>query len=247
MKKQHWPLVLMALLLVMAFIIGGKQDADAPTITTSSAGTTATVHQQTYSLTDPTSPWVVANKRRPLNPLDYAPRDLVTPSIALRYKASNTAMQLRKDAAAALGQMNQAALASNIHLKLYSGYRSYEYQKTVYANEVKSNGQSKADTESARPGYSEHQTGWAADLVGENGACPAQQCFADTAEGKWLAANAYRYGFIVRYPASKQAITGYEYEPWHLRFIGSELANDLHKKNIETLEEFFKLPSAPNY
>jgi zinc D-Ala-D-Ala carboxypeptidase len=247
MKKHIPALLIVAVLLLGAHFIGSKQDQDTPVVKTTSHGTTATINKQTYSLTDPNSPWVVINKKRPLSPIDYTPADLTTPDIALRYAATNTAMQLRKEAASALGQMNQAALKESVHLKLYSGYRSYAYQKTVYASEVNSNGQGQADRESARPGYSEHQTGWAADLVGTNNACPTQQCFATTIEGKWLATNAYKYGFIVRYPQSKQSVTGYEYEPWHIRYVGTGLARDLHNQGIQTLEEFFKLPAAADY
>jgi len=126
-----------------------------------------------------------------------------------------------------------------ISIGALSGYRSYSTQVTVYNNEVANYGQAVADSESAKPGTSEHQTGLAVDVGG--GGCGIEDCFGTTAEGKWLAANAYNYGFIVRYTAAKQSITGYRAEPWHIRYIGSELSQEMHKENITTLEEFFSL------
>ncbi|HSW74562.1 MAG TPA: M15 family metallopeptidase, partial [Candidatus Saccharimonadales bacterium] len=113
---------------------------------------------------------------------------------------------------------------------------------------VAAQGKSVADSQSARPGYSEHQTGLAADLGGTSDpSCNVADCFADTVEGKWLAANAYKYGFLIRYPADKVNVTGYIYEPWHIRYIGASLSTEMHKSHIETLEEFFGLPAAPSY
>jgi D-alanyl-D-alanine carboxypeptidase len=77
--------------------------------------------------------------------------------------------------------------------------------------------------------------------------CALDQCFANTPQGQWLAANGWKYGFIVRYPADKTAVTGYEYEPWHMRYVGLDLAAEMHRDGIETLEEFFGLPAAPDY
>jgi D-alanyl-D-alanine carboxypeptidase len=77
--------------------------------------------------------------------------------------------------------------------------------------------------------------------------CDVDQCFADLPAGKWIAAHSYEYGFLLRYPADKVAVTGYQYEPWHLRYIGKALASELHKDHIKTLEEFFGLPAAPGY
>lgn len=130
---------------------------------------------------------------------------------------------------------------------LSSGYRSYNYQTSLYSNYVKNEGQTAADTQSARPGHSEHQTGLAADIEPASRNCEVDQCFATTPEGKWLAANAYTYGFIIRYPADKVDVTGYEYEPWHIRYIGAPLATELHNQGIETLEEFFGVSGGPSY
>ena len=104
-----------------------------------------------------------------------------------------------------------------------------------------------ADQQSARPGYSEHQTGFAADVGPVSQNCALQQCFGDTPEGKWLAANAYKYGFIIRYAADDQDITGYEAEPWHIRYVGTELSTQMHTTGIKTLEQFFNVPGGAVY
>ncbi len=183
-----------------------------------------------YSIDNPASIWIVVNKWRPLNPITYAPSDLVP---------VGNGQYMRAQAASALLQMFRAASAQGLHLDALSGYRSYQTQTLVYNNEVKNNGQLVADSESARPGHSEHQTGLAVDIGG--GGCGIENCFGQTKQGQWVAAHAYMYGFIVRYTASKQAITGYRAEPWHIRYIGVELSTQLHNTHISTLEEFFGL------
>lgn len=188
-----------------------------------------------YSLTDPASLWVVVNKKRPLNPKTYAPTDL-TPVGNGQY--------MRKSAAQALGKLQVAAKAAGLSISALSGYRSYQTQVSVYGNEVRANGQQVADTQSARPGYSEHQTGWAVDVGG--GGCGIEDCFGNTAEGKWLAANSYKYGFIIRYTKDGQSTSGYRPEPWHIRYIGTDLAAQIHTSG-QTLEEFFGLEAATSY
>lgn len=197
---------------------------------------TPTFNKTAYSVDDPASIWVVANKQRPLNPKTYAPTDLVS---------VGGGQQLRSEAANALKQMIAAASKEGLTISPLSGYRSYDKQVAVYGNEVKTNGQAVADTQSARPGYSEHQTGFSIDVGG--GGCGIEDCFGNTAEGKWVAANSHNYGFIVRYVPGKESITGYRAEPWHIRYVGTNLSNEMKNKNIATLEEFFGLPAAPSY
>ena len=156
-------------------------------------------------------------------------------------------MQLNTETAQALETLVAAAKEENLKFVLVSGYRSYDTQKTIYDSEVKGFGQAVADTESARPGHSEHQTGWSLDLGRSDGKCEIEACFADTPEGQWLAANAHTYGFIIRYPKDKTDVTGYVYEPWHLRYVGTDLSEEMHRTGIQTLEEFFNLPHAPTY
>jgi D-alanyl-D-alanine carboxypeptidase len=189
-----------------------------------------------YSTTDPASIWVITNKHHSLNPLNYAPADLT---------AVGGGQMMRAEAAGALKDLIAGAKSAGLAITPASAYRSYNTQVTVYTNEVKNYGQAVADSESARPGYSEHQTGLAVDIAG--GGCSIADCFANTAEGKWAATHAYEYGFILRYPDSKTAITGYRTEAWHFRYVGRDLAAEMHRTGTQTLEEFFKSDAAPTY
>jgi zinc D-Ala-D-Ala carboxypeptidase len=201
-----------------------------------------------YSLTDPTSLWVVANKQRRLQPAEYIPDDLVVPDIPMKAGITSSENRLRKVTADALSKLAAAAKTDGLTLTMQSGYRSYSYQTALYNRYVGEQGQATADTQSARAGHSEHQTGLAVDLGGTTRpACNVEDCYKDTPEGKWIAANAHKYGFIIRYPEGKQSVTGYIYEPWHLRFVGTELAADMHGKRVATMEEYFGLPAAPGY
>lgn len=199
-----------------------------------------------YSITDPTSLWVVVNKLRPLGPTNYAPHDLVVPNAPLRVPG-NESMQLRAETAGALEAMFAASKAAGAPMMISSGYRSYSYQTSLYGGYVKSVGQAQADSVSARPGYSEHQTGLTVDVEPLDQKCGVEVCFGELPAGKWVAEHAYEYGFLLRYPADKVAVTGYSYEPWHLRYIGKDLAAELQRTHTATLEEFFDLPAAPDY
>lgn len=138
----------------------------------------------------------------------------------------------------AFDKMNADAKSLGLNLWIASGYRSYATQKRLYNNYVSSDGKEAADTYSARPGYSEHQTGLAFDLNS------VEESFANTDEGKWVKDNCYRYGLIIRYPKGKESITGYIYEPWHLRYVGVELAIKLYNNgDWITLEEYFGVDS----
>ncbi|MFD0045963.1 D-alanyl-D-alanine carboxypeptidase family protein [Pseudarthrobacter scleromae] len=198
-----------------------------------------------FSLTDPASPWLIVNKHRPLVPADYVPADLVRPSIAMT--ASGEASLLNSTTAAAAEAMFAAAAQDGVTMVLASGYRSYTTQVATYNGYVAARGQADADTASARPGYSEHQTGWAFDIADGNGACGFQPCFADQPSAVWAKANGHRFGFVVRYPWMFHPITGYYYEPWHLRFIGVEAATDMVNRGINTVEEYFGVEPAPAY
>ena len=190
-----------------------------------------------YSLTKANSLWVVANKQRPLNPITYKP--------TLGYFKG---VALAKVAATALTQM-AAGMAKDKAgtLLLNSGYRSYDTQKIVHARQVSRLGLKAGEALAARPGYSEHQTGLAADVSASGQGCVIQVCFAKTKAGKWLAANAWQYGFILRYPDGQTKVTGYQFEPWHFRFVGVQLATEMKSQNISVLEKFWQLPAAPNY
>lgn len=247
MRKQF---IILGTIIVVLFGINalGKRADEQPTTTkTDTPSKSLSFNMTEYSLTDPASIWVVVNKRRPLDPKPYIPADLRTPDVALRLPATSSSMQIRAEAADALEKLFVAAESNGTPLRLSSGYRSYNYQVSLYAGYVQKDGQVNADAESARPGYSEHQTGLAIDVGNVNGACEVERCFGDSPAGKWVEANGYKYGFVVRYPRDKTAVTGYEYEPWHLRYVGTRLSNEMHAKKVMTLEEFFSLGSAPNY
>lgn len=199
-----------------------------------------------FALDQPGSPWWIVNKKRPL-PTGYVPPDLIVPGVKLRLAASAEQMHFSNSAAPELVEMFAAAQAEGVGLVFGSGYRSEAYQRTLYNGYVAQDGQAAADRYSARPGTSEHQTGLAFDATASNGKCHLEACFADTPEGKWIAANSYKYGFVIRYVQGKESVTGYEYEPWHLRYVGKELAAEMHRTGTLTLEEFFGLPAAPTY
>lgn len=138
----------------------------------------------------------------------------------------------------AFNKMKADASALGLNLWLSSGYRSYYDQKYIYNNYVSRDGQTAADTYSARAGHSEHQTGLAFDLN------TISDSFTDTAEGKWVAENCHKYGLILRYPKGKDSITGYKYESWHLRYIGGDLPSKLYNNgDWITLEEYFGIDS----
>ena len=198
---------------------------------------TPTFDKTQFSLDDPMSLWVVADKHRPINPQDFVPSDLVDANVPAVYNST-----LREPAARAVETMFAAYTAeTGEEMRLQSAFRDYETQVEVYANN------NQDDTQSARPGFSEHQTGLAMDISPLSGECALDVCFADTVPGQWLAANAWKYGFMLRYPDGLTNITGYAFEPWHYRFVGLELAAELHKTGVQTLEEFFGLDPAPDY
>jgi D-alanyl-D-alanine carboxypeptidase len=202
-----------------------------------------TFDKRKYSIDDPASLWVVVNKLRPLNPQNYAAPDLVQTPV----KYANSPV-LRQEAADQIVAMFAAYKAeTGNEMQAQSAYRSYDVQVSVYNGWVNQYGQAQADLTSARPGHSEHQTGLAMDISSVPAVCPLKACFADTDQGKWLAANAYKWGFILRYPNGMTDITGYEFEPWHYRYVGIELATEMHTTGIKTLEQFFGLPAAPDY
>lgn len=165
---------------------------------------------------------LVVNKTYSL-PADYYPGDL-TPECDAAYM-----------------KMKAAAAAEGLHLYISSGFRSYDTQDVIYNRYVANDGRANADRYSARPGHSEHQTGLAIDLNG------VSDSFGNTAEGKWVAAHAHEYGFILRYPKGKEAQTGYMYEPWHIRYIGTAnsvaVATAIYESEL-CLEEYYGITSA---
>lgn len=172
---------------------------------------------------------VVVNKKHKL-PDTYIPSPLV----------SIGGVQLRQDAKSAMDDLLAAASVAGYSLKILSGYRSYSYQANLYNSYVARDGKIAADTYSARPGFSEHQLGLAGDVGNSNGSCDLETCFGDSAAGKWIASNAQNYGFIVRYPRGKELETGYQYEPWHLRYLGIDIAKSVYSSG-ETLDQYYNI------
>ena len=188
---------------------------------------------------DPAGLDVVVNKARPLSPRDWAPPDLAP--------VPGSDLTLRAAASAAAGDLLAAAADAGHELTTLSAYRSHAHQLRTYDHWVAELGRAEADRVSARPGHSEHQTGLAWD-VGDaaTAACDLETCFGDTAAGRWVAAHAAEHGFVVRYPAGAEHITGYAHEPWHLRYVGEAAAARIEAAG-GVLEEAWGLPPAPSY
>ena len=145
-----------------------------------------------------------------------------------------------KEARDALQQLLNDGNNQGFQLSNASGFRSYQSQEQLFDQYVQRDGEEAANKYSAKPGHSEHQTGMTYDIVSENTDTNFKTSFGKTKEGQWLKDNAYKYGFIIRYPKNKTHITGYQYEPWHIRYVGKDTAKKLYKSN-ETLEEYLDL------
>lgn len=184
---------------------------------------------------NPSSTAVLVNKSYSLNEED-APDDLVLVDVPTVLESVEI-RQMRQVAADALKEMFSAAEEEGIILHARSGYRSYQTQVQLFNNYVENHGEEAANRYSARPGESEHQTGLAMDVTSESVNYQLTEAFGETEEGIWVKENAHDYGFIIRYPEGKEAITGYIFEPWHLRFLGKELATDVYESGL-TYEEY---------
>ena len=243
--SMRWATALMlplALLLSSCAASTAPADKSTPSQAVTSTPTPTPTPTPTYNLDDPASYTAVVNKHRPLTTVEYEPTDLVVPSSITDVNG----FALRAEASAALDQLAQTAATEGVNLAISSAYRSYLGQQNTYNEYLGILGEGGADLRAARPGYSEHQLGLAVDLDDGNG-CLVSVCFADTPGGIWLAAHAWQYGFVLRYPGGSEAITGYEFEPWHYRYVGTEVSTAMHNKGIATLEEFFGLEPAPTY
>lgn len=159
---------------------------------------------------------------------DYVAGNLVVPNVSKASSGNIQKNHMEQTASQHLEVMFKEAKAQGIKLTLVSGYRDYKRQTQLYNNTVAQNGINQKA--SAKPGTSEHQSGLAVDVNS------LYQSFGETKEGKWLVDNAHKYGFVIRYPKGKEHLTGYIYEPWHLRYVGEELATRLHKEN-KVMEE----------
>ena len=184
----------------------------------------------------PTSTWVVVSKDYPLSDQKYYPSDLVLTELPARSDKSIPEKSVRKVIEPALVAMFTDAKAAGNDIMIASAFRSYDLQQTYFTSYSKSYGEEAANKFSARPGQSEHQTGLALDIAYQNRDCYLDICFGQKQAGQWLAANAYKYGFILRYPSDKTEITKYQYEPWHFRYVGKPLAEALRESGL-TLDE----------
>ncbi|UVI28569.1 M15 family metallopeptidase [Paenibacillus spongiae] len=178
---------------------------------------------------------VFVNKRYELAE-DYAPTDLVDVEVptVLRNPEVN---QLREEAAEALKLMFGKAGEAGYKLYARSGYRSYKTQEALFDRYAAREGETAASRFSARAGQSEHQTGLAMDITSDSVDLQLSENFGETPEGRWVSGNAHNFGFIIRYPKDKEEITGYMYEPWHLRYLGADMAAKVYESGL-TLEEY---------
>jgi len=201
-----------------------------------------------YSIDQADSIWVVVNKQRQISPLKYQPASLAFPAFPKPKVQNPFDLQMREEAAIATVALATAmAEASKGTLILNSGFRTYKNQQGLYNRTRDTRGLAVAEKLSARPGHSEHQLGLAADFSVKGQGCVIMVCFGKTEAGIWLAESAHEFGFVLRYPKGYKPITGFQYEPWHFRYVGVELATEMKTKGIKTLEEFWGLESAPDY
>ena len=190
-------------------------------------------------LAEPDSLYVLVNKEFHLSP-NYEPEDLVQVEVPFAPGRSSDVQRMRSEASGALTQMFNAAKDEKGY-ELYgaSGYRSYAVQRSLFNSNVSRFGsEASANFLSAKPGQSEHQLGLAMDLTVPSLNYRLKYEFENTEEGQWVAENCWRFGFILRYIKDKTNITGYSYEPWHVRYVGKDLARYLYDNNL-TLEEYY--------
>lgn len=178
---------------------------------------------------------ILVNKENPVDE-NFVPQDLVKlESVATNRSAEWQVMT--REAADAFNKLAEDAKALGYEILATTAYRSYNFQSYLYNSYVQRDGQAAADTYSARPGKSEHQTGLATDVTSPSVNYDLTSSFGETPEGIWLAENCYKYGFILRFPAGKEEITGYIYEPWHIRYVGQQEAKKIYASGL-AFEEY---------
>lgn len=179
----------------------------------------------------------IINKENAL-PEDYEPHDLVVPDVRFPFEEDLPKKQLRAPAAEALEALFSEAEAAGYELFAQSGYRGYDTQVSLFKAYADEHGEEEANIFSARPGESEHQTGLAMDITSESVSYQLTTDFGETPEGQWVAENAHTFGFIIRYEEGKEDVTQYQFEPWHLRYVGVKAATEMVENNL-TMEEYF--------
>ncbi|MCR5583844.1 MAG: M15 family metallopeptidase [Lachnospiraceae bacterium] len=215
-------------------------DTPTPTYTPTPIPTVAT--DFIVPVTDPSDYTFLVNREHPLSE-NYEPDDLVKISHSLNPTSSEDKYKLRSYAATAFDEMcDDAFQTKGLNIVGVSGYRSYDRQYNLYAGYLVRDGISHTNYYSAQPGTSEHQSGLAIDISCQSCGYDLVNSFAKSPEGKWVSDNAWRYGFILRYSEDDVDITGYAYEPWHIRYVGIPLAYYLYNSGL-TLEEYYNAPS----
>ncbi|MEX2542985.1 MAG: M15 family metallopeptidase [Trueperaceae bacterium] len=171
-------------------------------------------------------------------PEEFVPADLVS----VRQAGLADDRTLRAPAVADLAELLSAAGRAGVLFELQSAYRSFEYQEQVFSGWVRAQGREQALLTSARPGHSEHQLGTAIDLRTRGGPAPwGLADWAETPEGTWLQANAWRFGFVMSYPRGREAVTCYAYEPWHYRWFGRDAAAEIRSSGLTAREWLWRL------
>lgn len=220
--------------------VGEKNDAEPASATQQQEAGQETKKQESQMETNARNTsseyLILVNKTHALKP-DYEPGDLVDGKPAV--SGGSAYQQMRKPAAAAFKKLAADAKEEGHTIKITSGYRPYAYQKQIFERYVNKDGRYSAEQYSAEPGHSEHQTGLVADVSSPSVNYNLVQAYGATQEGAWLAKNAHKYGFIIRFPKGKEEITGYKYEPWHIRYVGKDAAKEIHKQKL-TLEEYLE-------
>ena len=184
---------------------------------------------------DPTDTLILVNKT---NKAPSVPITLVKPNVQPTQESLSENIYMRPEAAAALEELFEAAAQDGITLYATSGFRSYSTQKAIFERKLNTMSEKQANASVAKPGYSEHQTGLAMDIEGETTkGTGLTEAFGESPEGIWAAEHCSEYGFIIRYPKGKTNITGYIYEPWHLRYVGKEAAAEITELGV-TFEEY---------
>ena len=190
---------------------------------------------------------ILVNKENHLDS-DYIPYNLIELHEPTGKKVDSTYVnRLNQTAYNFFKVMQLAAKKEGLEIFIDSSYRSYEYQMRVFHETVKEKGLEHANKYCAIPGSSEHQTGLAIDIIARRNGVMIEESYENDLEMIWMRNNSYKYGYILRYPKGKENITGYNFEPWHFRFVGVDVSNFMHDNNISTLEEYHILSKSTTF
>lgn len=245
--KKRWALLSVVVVVVVIVVAGMNykmykdkqvQEVNASVAFPKEQETITKMEGDIAVVNNPDSILVLVNKNRRL-PDRYKPQDLVIPKVRYSNEGDQEKKKMRKEAAVALEKMFQQGDQERIFLFAVSGFRSFDRQKALNTMYKIQDGEAKTGMSSAVPGTSEHQTGLAMDITSQSAKFQLESIFGDTKEGKWLAQNAHKFGFVIRYTKEKESITGYRYEPWHVRYVGNPQATYLYENQL-TLEEAMK-------